>query len=84
MIKAIWEQLNHAAISKRGYEQTGPLLPLEGPIMMKDIGADLLPVFRDLCPHDDPEQVGTQIRDEAKDLVDRYCGGKSIPGKTCI
>ena len=50
MIKAIWEQLNHAAISKRGYEQIGPFLPLEGPIMMKDIGADLLPFFRDLCP----------------------------------
>ena len=27
MIKAIWEKLEHAAISQRGYEQIGPLLP---------------------------------------------------------
>ena len=69
MVTAIWEQLDHAAISKRGYEQTGPNLPLTGPIRVSDVGKDLLPVFRALCPHEDPEQVGTQIRDEAKALV---------------
>ena len=66
MVRTIWLELNHAKISKRGYEQTGPKLPLVGPIYAKDIGSDLLPVFQALCPHDDPEQVGTQIRDEAR------------------
>ena len=74
MVKAIWEKLEHAAISQRGYEQTGPLLRLEGPITTKDVAGDLLPVFRDLCPHEDPDQLGTQIRDEAKALVDGYWG----------
>ena len=50
MVKQIWLRLNHAAISQRGYEQTGPGLPLEGPIMTQDIGADLLPVYQALCP----------------------------------
>ena len=41
---------------------------------MSDVGKDLVPVFRALCPHEDTEQVGTQIRDEAKALVESYWG----------
>ena len=74
MVKQIWLRLNHAAISQRGYEQAGPGLPLEGPIRTQDIGADLLPVYQALCPHDDPQPVGTQIRDEAYDLVEKHWG----------
>ena len=74
LIKTVWEELNHAALSQRGYEQTGPKLALDGPILTKDVGADMLPVFRALCPHEDPEQLGTQIRDEAFALVESYWG----------
>ena len=65
LVKGVWERLDHAAISLRGYEQTGPLLPLEGPIYMSDICRDLRDILKEMCPHDDPDQIGTQIRDEA-------------------
>ena len=74
LVKEVWESLDHAAISHKGYHQTGPELPLTGPIYVKDVCHDARAVLRDLCPHDDPEQIGTQIRDEAEELVDRMWG----------
>ena len=74
LVKEIWESLDHSAISHKGYQQTGPLLPLDGPIYMRDLCRDLRDVVKDMCPHEDPEQVGTQIRKEAYDLVERMWG----------
>ena len=74
LVKEVWEGLDHSAISHKGYQQTGPLLPLVGPIYMKDLCRDLRDVVKDMCPHEDPEQVGTQIRDEAAALVERMWG----------
>ena len=74
LVKGVWEALDHTAISHRGYQQTGPLLPLDGPIYMKDLCRDLRDVVRALCPHEDPEQVGTNIREEAAALVERMWG----------
>ena len=76
IVKGIWEKLDHAGISKTGYKQTGPDLPLEGPILKTDIGDDLLPVYEALCPHPDPLEVGTEIREEARKVVNRYWGDK--------
>ena len=69
LVKAVWENLNHEAISHKGYTQTGPLLPLTGPIHMADLCRDLRELVKEMCPHPDPEQVGTQIRDEARYMV---------------
>ena len=74
LVKTAWAKLDHRAISQRGYEQTGPKLPLEGPIMAEDVGDDLLPVFRAIDPHEDEDQLGTSIREEAKAMVDFYWG----------
>ena len=35
MVKGVWEQIPHAQISRTGYQQTGPLAPLEGPFQPK-------------------------------------------------
>ena len=74
LLKTVWSNLDHPAISQRGYEQTGPKLPLEGAIMADDVGSDLLPVFQAIDPHVDPDQLGTSIREEAKALVESYWG----------
>jgi len=41
---------------------------------MKDLCRDLRDVVKALCPHEDPEQVGTNIREEAAALVERMWG----------
>ena len=71
IVKEVWQAIDHEAIRHKGYQQTGPELPLEGPIYMNDLCIDLRDVVKDLCPHDDPQQVGTEIRDEAEELVER-------------
>ena len=73
-MKHVWENIDHQAISHTGYMQTGPLLPLEGPIYMTDLYIYLRELLQEMCPHDDPEQVGTEIREEARQLVDRSWG----------
>ena len=70
LVKHVWESLNHSDISKTGYQQTGPELPLYGPIEMSDIARDLRDLVREMCPHLDPTHVGTQIRQEAYDVVE--------------
>ena len=62
MAKEVWQSIDHAAISHKGYQQTGPLAPLTGPIYMKDLCRDLRDVVKAMCPHDDPAQIGTQIK----------------------
>ena len=71
LVARVWESLDHQAISHKGYQQTGPELPLDGPITMKDVCRDLRDLVKEMCPHEDPLQVGTQIREEARALVDR-------------
>ena len=54
MVKQVWEGLNHKAISHIGYQQTGPELPLTGPIYVKDLCRDLRERVKEMCPHNDP------------------------------
>ena len=70
MVKAVWDNIDHASISRTGYQQTGPLAPLEGPFHRGDFCRDLRDLLKLMCPHDDPQQIGTPIRDDAKKLVD--------------
>ena len=37
LVKGVWKDLDHAAISHKGYQQAGPLLPLTGPIYMRSL-----------------------------------------------
>lgn len=84
LVKAGWNGLDHAAISHKAYQQTGPSLPLTGPIYIEDVCRDLRDVWKSISPHPDPYQIGTQIRDETKHSW-RKCGSdKFLVGQTTV
>ena len=37
LVKEVWKNIDHAHLTRTGYAQTGPNLPLTGPIMMRDV-----------------------------------------------
>ena len=45
---------------------------------MSDIARDLRDLVKEMCPHPEPDQVGTQIRQEAYDLVERLWKAKIV------
>jgi len=65
IVQAAWELINHKEIARKGYEQTGPSMPLRGPIAPEDVFADLLRVLEQIDPSPSPLSVGTTLRDEA-------------------
>ena len=69
IVKTMWEMIDHGKISQKGYEQTGPGLPLEGPIRRDQIYKDLRPVLDEIDPAIGLEEVGVQLREEAKRFV---------------
>ena len=69
MVKAVWSELEHQAISHKAYGQTGPMWPLTGPIHKKDVCRDLWDVVKDMCPGPNDNEIGTEIRDEAEKFV---------------
>ena len=66
----MWEQINHARIAERGYQQTGPTMPLEGPVSRSDVQEDLLTVF-DKIEAPAGDVVGVQMRDDAVAYVNK-------------
>ena len=72
LVQAMWTALDHPKLAQKGYRQTGPELPMEGPWHAEDIFKDLLNVLRKLDPGAQPtdDTVSTRIRDEAIAFVD--------------
>ena len=73
LVQAMWVQINHSGVAQKGYRQTGPELPMEGPWDRNDIFPDLLKVFDKLDPDSAMRtdgQVSTAIRDDAVAFVD--------------
>ena len=66
-VESSWIQINHERMARKGYHQTGPELPMEGPWYRNDFLPDLLTVMNKLhsCPEHLEGQVSTAIRDEA-------------------
>ena len=69
-VQTMWEQINHARIAERGYQQTGPTMPLEGPVSRSDVQEDLLTVF-DKIEAPAGDVVGVQMRDDAVAYVNK-------------
>ena len=65
-----WQQQDHRRIAIKGYTQTGPLLPMTGPILYEDVYKDLRDVWHQLDPAIGNQQMGQRIRDEAIAFVD--------------
>ena len=66
---AAWKMINHKKIAQKGYEQTGPRMPMNGPIKRDDVYKDLRQVFDEIDPPVGLQEVGTTIRDEARAFV---------------
>ena len=65
-----WQMQNHKHIAIKGYTQTGPRLPMTGPILYEDVYKDLRDVWHQLDPAIGNQQMGQRIRDEAIAFVD--------------
>ena len=71
IVQSMWLSIDHGRIAKKGYQQTGPEMPLEGPVDRADVYKDLRPVMDKIDPGSQPTsgQVGTSIRDRAVAFV---------------
>ena len=66
VVMTAWKMVNHQAICEKGYEQTGPRLPLTGPIRRDQIYKDLRPVLDEIDPPIGLQEVGQKLRDDAR------------------
>ena len=72
-----WLTIPHGTYAEKGYGQTGPTMPLQGPIRHDQVFKDLLRVWEIIDPSTSPTQVGTKMRDDAIEFVNKgYADGK--------
>ena len=77
MVQTVWLSIDHAKIAEKGYEQTGPTMPLTGAVAPDDVYKDLLRVMEELDESSTPTEVGMTLRDEAVAFVrDGHLSGK--------
>lgn len=48
IVGAAWKNVNHERVAEIGYKQTGPTMPLDGPIAEENVFRDLLPIWQKL------------------------------------
>jgi len=65
IVETAWLSINHARVAEKGYKQTGPTMPLRGPVAADDVFHDLLRVMEALDTSSTPTEVGMTLRDEA-------------------
>ena len=65
LVQTAWLTIDHAHVAAKGYDQTGPTMPLEGTVYTDDVYGDLLKVMRELELSSTPTEVGMTMRDEA-------------------
>ena len=61
----MWQMIPHKRIAESAYLQTGPGMPMTGPIERSDIAKELAKVWDELDPGELPGSMGTKIRDDA-------------------
>ena len=84
LVQVAWLSINHAQIAETGYKQTGPSMPLTGPVHPKDVFRDLLRVLEELDQSPDPNVVAMSLRDEAVAFVlEGWNSGKWIHWSDC-
>ena len=65
IVTAMWQSIDHPKVAEKAYKQTGPTLPMSGPILQADVYKNLRGVFERLDPSDNVGEIGTKMRDEA-------------------
>ena len=77
IVQTAWLSIDHSRVAEKGYKQTGPTMPLRGPVAPEDVFRDLLRVLEEIEPSSTPTEVGMSWRDEAVAFVkDGYETGK--------
>ena len=69
IVDAAWRSIDHPHVAQKGYKQTGPAMPLRGPVAVGDVYADLLKVMEQLDNSGTALEVGTTLRDSAVAFV---------------
>jgi len=68
IVQTAWLCCNHERVAEKGYKQTGPTMPLTGPISHEDVFEDLLRVMETI-EESTPAEVGMTLRDTAVAFV---------------
>jgi hypothetical protein len=85
IVQAAWLSINHGRVAEKGYKQTGPAMPLRGPVAHEDVYVNLLEVLEKLAPSQDPTEVNMSMRDEAIVFVkEDFDSGKWTTWRDCI
>jgi hypothetical protein len=84
IVQAAWLSINHGRVAEKGYKQTGPTMPLRGPVAHEDVYVNLLEVLEKLAPSQDPTEVNMSMRDEAIVFVrEGFDSGKWTTWRDC-
>ena len=46
LVQATWGDINHRRVAEKGYKQTGPSMPMVGPVCYDDVFHDLRTVIQ--------------------------------------
>jgi hypothetical protein len=77
LVQCAWAGIDHSVVAAKGYKQTGPTMPLTGPVHPSHVFTDLLKVIQSCDPTSTPLEVGMTLRDEAVAFVkDGFDSGK--------
>ena len=68
IVQAAWQCIDHARVAEKGYKQSGPTMPLTGPVAPEDVFGDLLRVM-DTIDGSTASEVGMTLRDKAVAFV---------------
>ena len=69
IVATVWRMIDHESVASKGYEQTGPNLPLEGPIRRDQIYSSLRDVYDEIDPAVGLQEMGEKLRDDAGAFV---------------
>jgi hypothetical protein len=85
IVQTAWLSIDHARVAQKGYKQTGPTMPLRGPVAPEDVFHDLLRVMEELDGSQPrPTEVSMTLRDQAVAFVrDGFEAGKWTTWSDC-
>ena len=86
LVQAAWMAIPHSALAEKGYKQTGPTMPVTGPVNPEDVFKDLLTVLEAIDPSSTPTEVSLKkVREDAIDFVrEGYEKKSGKPGTTTV
>jgi hypothetical protein len=78
LVSTVWQTINHAQVAEKGYAQTGPTMPLAGPVERDNVYNNLMGVIDKIDPPPPGGlYAGVDLRDAAVQFVkDGYAAGK--------